>query len=73
MQGGTRGLRGSTSHSGRKTQAPGGEQEETAKGGTKQSRGRQTPGIRQPAAAGSSSVAAAAGSQSRGPEAHQRA
>ena len=62
MQGGTRGLRGSTSHSRRKTQAPGGEQEETAHDSTRQSRGRQAPGIRQRAAAGSGSEAAAGSS-----------
>ena len=72
MQGGTRGLRGGTSHSRRKTQAPGGEQEETALGSTRQSRGRQAPGIRQQAAASSGSMAAA-GSQSRGPEASKQA
>ena len=65
MQGGTRGLRGSTSHSRRKTQAPGGEQEETAHGSTRQSRGRQAPGIRQQAAASSGSKAAAASSSER--------
>ena len=65
MQGGTRGLRGSTSHSRRKTQAPGGEQEETAHSSTRQSRGRQAPGIRQRAAASSGSKAAAASSSER--------
>ena len=62
MLDGTRGLRGSTSNGGRKTQAPGGKQEETAHGSTRQSRGRQAPGIRQQAAASSSSKAAAASS-----------
>ena len=41
MQDGTRGRRGGTSHSRRKTQAPGGEQEETAYSSTRQSSKQQ--------------------------------